>query len=125
MVDDNQDAAQCLAMLLEAWGHQVRLAYDGPTGLEVADNWQPQVVLLDIGMPGMDGFQVAQQLRKQEKTPSCLVALTGYGQEEDRRRSQAAGFDRHLIKPVEPAALQEFLAQPEVQALAGGNEPTR
>lgn len=112
-------------MLLEAWGHQVRLAYDGPTGLEVADNWQPQVVLLDIGMPGMDGFQVVQQLRKQEKTPSCLVALTGYGQEEDRRRSQAAGFDRHLIKPVEPAALQEFLAQPEVQALAGGNEPTR
>jgi PAS domain S-box-containing protein len=110
VVDDNTDAAQSAAMLLVMQGHRVETAHDGPSALEAARAFRPEVVLLDIGLPGMDGFEVARAMRAQlgNGTP-VLVAVTGYGQEEDRRRSQEAGFDRHLVKPVEPAALAALL----------------
>src|SRR5262249_4803970 len=103
VVDDNVDAADSLGLLLKLAGHLVRVAHDGPTALVVAQAFHPQVVLLDIGMPDMDGYEVARQLRKQpELQPALLVALTGWGQDTDRRRSIEAGFDIHLVKPVEP-----------------------
>jgi PAS domain S-box-containing protein len=109
VVDDNVDAADSLALLLKLSGQETRVAYDGPTALLVAEAFRPQLVLLDIGMPGMDGYEVARRLREQgRKVP--LVAVTGWGQEEDRRRSREAGFDHHLVKPVDPSALQQLLA---------------
>ncbi len=113
VVDDNADAAESLAMLLRLKGHDVRTAHDGAAALDVARTFGPQVVLLDIGLPGMDGYEVARRLRREEGLKGVLlVALTGYGQEEDRRRSREAGFNRHLVKPVEPGALNEVLTLP-------------
>ena len=101
VVDDNADAAQTLRMLLEDSGHDVRTADDGPTALAIAPVFRPNVVLLDIGLPGIDGFEVAKQLRQQPGLSSVmLVAMTGYGQLSDKQRSQEAGFDHHLVKPV-------------------------
>jgi PAS domain S-box-containing protein len=111
VVDDNQDAADSLAMLLRLAGQDVRAAYDGPSALTQANDFQPALVFLDIGMPGMDGYEVARRLRGESHLQGAvLVALTGWGQEEDRRRSTEAGFDHHLVKPVEPTALEELLA---------------
>jgi PAS domain S-box-containing protein len=101
VVDDNVDMAQTTALLLNTLGHDVRVAYDGPQALEVAASHRPEVVLLDIGLPGMDGYVVAKELRQRGLEKSLLVAVSGYGQEEDRRRSREAGFDHHLMKPVE------------------------
>jgi signal transduction histidine kinase/DNA-binding response OmpR family regulator len=113
VVDDNRDGAESLALLLGLGGHKVRLVHDGPAALEAARADQPEVILLDIGLPGMDGYEVARQLRREEGTAkSLLVAMTGYGQAEDRRRTREAGFDLHLVKPVDPRELQEVLAQP-------------
>jgi signal transduction histidine kinase len=101
VVDDNRDAAESLAMLMSLEGHTVTTAFDGPTALAEAATFQPQVVLLDIGMPGMDGYEVARQLRSREATRSTvIVALTGYGQPEDRARAAEAGFTDHLTKPI-------------------------
>ncbi len=100
-MDDNVDMAQTTALLLNTLGHDVRVAYDGPQALEVAASHRPEVVLLDIGLPGMDGYVVAKELRQRGLEKSLLVAVSGYGQEEDRRRSREAGFDHHLMKPVE------------------------
>jgi signal transduction histidine kinase/CheY-like chemotaxis protein len=112
VVDDNIDAAHGLAMLLRLLGHAVEVAQDGATALAIAQNWLPEIVLLDIGLPGMDGYEVARRLRQQPAMhDALLVALTGYGQEEDRRRSHEAGFDQHLVKPVDTNALQELLAR--------------
>jgi PAS domain S-box-containing protein len=111
VVDDNVDAAESIAMILRLTGYDVRCVYDGPSVLETARGYRPDVVVLDIGLPGMSGYEVAQQLRRQpgfERIP--LVAVTGYGQEEDRRRCLEAGFDIHLTKPVDPQALQAFVA---------------
>src|SRR5205807_1685376 len=94
-------------------GYDVRCVYDGPSVLQAAQTYRPDVVVLDIGLPGMSGYDVARQLRQEaqfHRTP--LVAVTGYGQEDDRRRSQEAGFDLHLTKPVDPDTLQAFVAQP-------------
>jgi CheY-like chemotaxis protein len=103
VVDDNQDAAESLAILLRLEGHDVAMAFDGPTALAEAARLQPQVVLLDVGMPGMDGYQVVRELRKRESTQSAVIlALTGYGQPEDKARAKAAGFTDHLTKPVDP-----------------------
>jgi signal transduction histidine kinase/DNA-binding response OmpR family regulator len=111
VVDDNKDAAESLAILLGLEGHQVRICYDGPAALTCGGPWRPEVVLLDIGLPGIDGYEVARRLRAQDGTTGVLlVAITGYGQEEDRRRALEAGFDRHLTKPVDLTELRELLA---------------
>jgi PAS domain S-box-containing protein len=123
VVDDNVDAAETLAVLLRLEGHDVRVATDGPAALDAALADPPEVIILDLGMPGMDGFEVARRLREQPggKT-TLLVALTGWAQEEDRRRCYEAGFDGHLPKPVEPEALRQFFVHPKLvrQAAATG-----
>jgi two-component system CheB/CheR fusion protein len=111
IVDDNRDAADSLAMLLRISGAQVHVAHDGPGALDALVAHRPDVALLDIGMPGMNGYELAAQIRSRpEGRRTTLVALTGWGQEEDRRRSQAAGFEHHLVKPVAPRLLQALLA---------------
>jgi signal transduction histidine kinase/CheY-like chemotaxis protein len=111
VVDDNQEAASSLSTLLQLVGYEVRVAYDGPEALELARTFQPQVVLQDLQMPGMSGYEVARILRVQFATQKVLlVALTGYGGDEDRRRCLEAGFDHHLVKPVDPCLLQAMLA---------------
>ena len=110
VVDDNEDAANSLATLLEVMGYEVRTAYDGPEAIAAADEFNPAVALLDIGLPGMDGYEVAARLRPMLGNEAVLVALTGYGQEEDRQRAFAAGFDLHLVKPTSVEALHELLS---------------
>lgn len=110
VVDDNADAAHSLALILRSHGHEVAEAHDGPSALAEAQQFQPNVVVLDIGLPQMDGYEVARRLREQFfGRPLRLIAMTGYGQEEDRRRSVAAGFDCHLVKPVDPHELERLL----------------
>src|SRR5207237_4222828 len=112
IVDDNVDAAETLAMVLRQNGHDVRTTYDGPSALEVAPAYRPEVVLLDIGLPGMDGYEVAKRLKQQPGMDRiCLAAVTGYGQENDRNRSRSAGFHYHLVKPVDLNLLQDVLAR--------------
>ncbi len=112
VVDDNQDAAVSLAMLLRLQGHEVRVAHTGPAALEMTKGYVPDVVFLDIGMPGMDGYEVARRLRQQPGLENVvLAALTGWGQQEDRRRTAEAGFDHHLVKPPEPKAVDSVLAE--------------
>ena len=111
VVDDNRDGADSLGLLLRFLGADVHVVYDGPAALAAIRTYRPAVVLLDIGMPGMDGHEVARLVRQEaELRGVVLVALTGWGQEEDRRRSRAAGFDHHLVKPVDAGALQALLA---------------
>jgi PAS domain S-box-containing protein len=111
VVDDNRDAADSLAMLLRLAGQDVQARYDGLSALAQAQEFRPELVFLDIGMPGMDGYEVARRLRGEPQLEGViLVALTGWGQEEDRRRSAEAGFDHHLVKPVEPDAVRGLLA---------------
>ena len=111
VVDDNRDAADSLGRILEFLGVDVRLARDGAEALDVFKAYDPQVVLLDIGMPGMDGYEVARRIRGGfPDRRTSLVALTGWGQEEDRRKAREAGFDHHLVKPAEISALQKLLA---------------
>ncbi|MEX2308934.1 MAG: PAS domain S-box protein [Pirellulales bacterium] len=111
VVDDNENAAQMLGMLLKALGNDVRMVFDGLSAIKLAAEFRPDVVLLDIGMPQIDGYETARLIR-QEPWGSTLVlaALTGWGQEDDKRRTREAGFDHHFVKPVEPAVLQKFLA---------------
>ncbi len=110
VVDDNQDAANALNMLLKVLGNETRTAFDGAQALKEAEAFQPDVVLLDLHMPGLNGYETARQLREQPwGRGMVLIALTGYGQDEDKRRTQAAGFDHHLVKPVEMEALQKLL----------------
>jgi PAS domain S-box-containing protein len=117
VVDDNLDAAQSLAILLRSWGHGVTVASDGPSALAAAAAHPPDIALLDIGLPGMDGYQIAEQLRKMQGLEKLvLIAITGYGQEQDRRLSQQAGFNHHLVKPVDLEALQSLLAEASVKS---------
>jgi signal transduction histidine kinase/CheY-like chemotaxis protein len=110
VVEDDLDSAESLRMFLELFGHGVTLAHTGPDGVEAARTLRPDVVLCDIGLPGMDGFAVAGTLRRQPETAATrLIAVTGYGQEEDRRRALSAGFDIHLVKPVDPQKLLGYL----------------
>jgi PAS domain S-box-containing protein len=110
VVDDNADSAETMVILLQIWGHDVHVATDGPTALAVAAQRRPEVVLLDIGLPGMNGYDVARRLREIPGMENAvLVAMTGYGQEEDRRRSWEAGFTRHLVKPIASEILKEVL----------------
>lgn len=109
--DDNEDARESLALLLEFDGHDVLKASDGPAALIAAREFRPEAILLDIGLPGMDGYEVARRLRVQPETAGILLlAVTGYGQQEDRQRAEAAGFDHHLVKPIDPEALARLLA---------------
>ena len=111
VVEDNVDAAESLASLLRIWGHEVVVAHDGLEALEKARTYWPEVVLLDIGLPKLDGYQVARRLREELGLDGVLlVAMTGYGQAEDRRRSREAGIHHHYVKPVEPAVLRNLLA---------------
>ena len=111
VVDDNVDAAESLSMMLQLNGHEVCTAHDGPGAIEQAATFVPDVALLDIGMPGMSGYEVGRRVRElQGLEKVVLIALTGWGQGEDRERSKEAGFYAHLVKPVDPAALQELLA---------------
>jgi signal transduction histidine kinase len=110
VVEDNPDAAESLRDFLELSGHEVELANSGLDGVQAARQFHPEIVLCDLGLPGMDGFAVAAALRRDPSTASArLIAVTGYGHEEDRRRSKAAGFDLHLTKPVDPARLRQVL----------------
>jgi PAS domain S-box-containing protein len=112
IVEDNADAAESLAITLTGMGHEIRLARDGPSALEAAAEFKPDVALLDIGLPGMDGYEVGRRLRAASGSAGILlVALTGYGQEEDRRRTRDAGFDHHFVKPIRPDAILEILGR--------------
>jgi len=111
VVEDHRDGAETQRDLLELWGHEVAVAYSGPDGVAAARRFRPEVVLCDLGLPGMDGCAVAAELRQDPATAAArLIAVTAYGEEEDRRRSQAAGFELHLTKPVDPARLEQILA---------------
>jgi CheY-like chemotaxis protein len=111
VVDDCAEITVATATLVRCWGHDARVAQDGSAALELARAYQPQVVLLDIRLPDMDGYQVAQQLRKQTRGPQpLLISMTGYGQEQDRWRSRIAGCDEHWVKPVDLRALEGLLA---------------
>jgi len=111
VVDDNRDAADSLGALLEGLGASVRVVYDGHAALEALGDFEADVVFLDLGMPGLDGFEVARKIREREDLRNvALVAITGWGQQQDRARTQAAGFDRHLVKPVDPPRIHAVLA---------------
>lgn len=111
VVDDNLDSAESLGLWLKLMGHDVRLVHEGLASIEAAREFQPQVVVLDIGLPDIDGYEVAHRLREDPALSRVLlIALTGYGQDEDRKRCIDAGFDEHLIKPVDPAILEDLLA---------------
>ena len=119
VVDDNVDAALTVSTLLKAWGHQVHTIYSGAAALDAVRNFQPEVILLDIGLPGMSGYEVAQSLRAEPWAEGIIIAaLTGYGQESDRQRSWDSGFDYHLTKPPDPDVLQSLLASPRLRACA-------
>ncbi|MEJ0008926.1 MAG: response regulator [Steroidobacteraceae bacterium] len=112
IVDDNRDGAQGLAMMLDLEGHEVRTAADGLEALGIAEEFHPQLVLLDIGMPGMDGYETARRLRSRPWARSLvLFAQTGWGQEDDKRRALTAGFDRHLVKPIDPEELNRLMGE--------------
>jgi CheY-like chemotaxis protein len=110
LIEDNVDAGEALAELLSQSGHEVEVALDGQAGLEVFDRFNPQVVLCDIGLPGLNGYEVAVRMRERRPTTRPLmVALTGYGSAKDRQRSTAAGFDHHVVKPVIPEVLLQII----------------
>lgn len=127
IVDDNRDAANSLALVLKMSGHDVRTAYDGEDGVMLATDFRPDVVLLDIGMPRLNGYEAAQAIRRKDWGGGVtLIALTGWGQESDKQRSSEAGFDHHLVKPVDPDALLDLLASVHpapVAAAAEGSSP--
>jgi signal transduction histidine kinase/CheY-like chemotaxis protein len=110
VVDDNVDAASMLAEVLEEMGHEVEVAYDGPQALEIAQRFRPTTALLDIGLPVMDGYELAGRLQTLLDPPPRLAAVTGYGQESDRERARQAGFDAHFVKPVNLSALVDYVA---------------
>jgi CheY-like chemotaxis protein len=111
VVDDNHDSALSLSMMLSIMGHETRTAHDGESAVTTAETFLPEVVLLDIGLPKLNGYEVAQRLREQTWGRAMyLIAVTGWGQEEDRQRSSEVGLNVHMVKPVEPAALEKLLA---------------
>ena len=111
VVDDNRDSAESIGKLLELWGHDVRLAHDGLAAVEMALADRPEVILLDIGLPGLNGYRACQAMRQHGMTEELIVAMTGYGQEEDRRQSLESGFDRHLVKPIDLRMIERLLAE--------------
>ena len=111
VVDDNHDSALSLAMMLSIMGHDTRTAHDGESAVSTAETFLPDVVLLDIGLPKLNGYEVAQRIREASWGASMyLIAVTGWGQDEDRQRSSEVGLNLHMVKPVEPSALEKVLA---------------
>jgi CheY-like chemotaxis protein len=111
VVDDNHDSALSLAMMLSIMGHETRTAHDGESAVEAAEAFLPEVVLLDIGLPKLNGYEVAQRIRERPWGRSMfLIAVTGWGQDEDRQRSSEVGLDVHMVKPIEPSELERLLA---------------
>ena len=111
VVDDNHDSALSLAMMLSIMGHDTRTAHDGESAVSTAETFLPDVVLLDIGLPKLNGYEVAQRIRETSWGASMyLIAVTGWGQDEDRQRSSEVGLNLHMVKPVEPSALEKVLA---------------
>jgi CheY-like chemotaxis protein len=112
VVDDNQDAADSLSTLLQLMGHEVRTAYDGLEGVAAAESFAPDLVLLDIGLPRMNGYEAARRIREQPGgRDMTLIAVTGWGQDDDKRRSREAGFNLHITKPLDPALLERLLVR--------------
>ena len=112
VIEDNRAVADSLRLLLDLSGHEVRVAYDGLAGVHAAQEWPPDVVLCDLGLPGLDGYEVAASLREHAATSHAhLIAVTAYGSEEARRRSARVGFERHFVKPVDPDVLLGLLAE--------------
>lgn len=112
IVDDNRDGAASLAMLLKVLGNETRTAHDGLQGVEVAESFRPDAIVLDIGLPQLNGYEVCRRIRAQQWGKQILiVAATGWGQEEDRRRSKEAGFDHHFVKPVDAAQFINLLIE--------------
>jgi CheY-like chemotaxis protein len=112
VADDNRDAAESMGMLLRLMGNEVRTVYDGMDAVEEAEEFRPDVILLDIGMPRLNGYDAARRIRGQRWSEgTMLVALTGWGQVEDKRRAAEAGFDKHFTKPLDPAELQRLIAE--------------
>jgi CheY-like chemotaxis protein len=112
VVDDNHDSALSLAMMLSIMGHETRTAHDGESAVTSAQTFLPDVVLLDIGLPKLNGYEVAQRIRESSwGTSMFLIAVTGWGQDEDRQRSSEVGLNVHMVKPVEPSALEKLLAE--------------
>lgn len=110
VVDDNKDSAQTLGMMLKIMGNDVRTAHDGLEAIEQAADYRPHVILLDLGMPKLNGYDVCRRIREQDwGSDMMIIALTGWGQAEDRQRTKEAGFDHHLVKPVDVAKLNELL----------------
>jgi CheY-like chemotaxis protein len=123
VVEDNQDSAESLSMVLQLWGHEVCVAFDGTTALDLAERFAPDVILSDLGLPGLDGYALARRLREHPAFGGAvLVALSGYGRDEDKRRALDAGFDHHLVKPPDLDALAEMLGR---VAVASAERPVR
>ena len=117
VVDDLKDSADSLAMLLRMLGYEVRTAYDGLEAVAAAEGFRPEVVLLDIGMPRLNGLDACRRIRERSWGHEVfIVALTGWGQNEDRRRTAQAGFDAHIVKPVDPEVLMKLVASPPPRA---------
>lgn len=114
IIEDNADAREALRVLLELEGHTVEAVEEGQQALEVARAKDPDIALVDIGLPGIDGYEIARRVRARDARRPVLIALTGYGQPEDRRRATEAGFDEMLVKPVDPSTLTELLATLEI-----------
>ena len=121
VVDDNPDQANSLGMLLRLMGHEVRLAYDGLQAVAAAEEFLPEAALIDIGLPGLNGYDVARRIRQHPKLAKIvLVAQTGWGQEDDHQRSKEAGFDHHIVKPVDPDALRRIIGDPPGKRAGAG-----
>jgi CheY-like chemotaxis protein len=120
VVDDNADAAESLAMLIRQWGGIAWAANDGPTAIARAQEFSPEVVLLDLGMPGMDGYETCRRLRELG-TKACIVALTGWGHDSDKHRVLRSGFDAHLTKPADPVELEQLLVAGRAPASVAGH----
>jgi two-component system, sensor histidine kinase len=113
VIEDHRDVADSLELFLDFLGHDVAVAYTGTEGVTVAFAWRPDVVLSDIGLPGLDGWGVARELRRDPRTSGArLIAITGYGSQRDHERSREAGFDFHLVKPCDPGLIKELLTRP-------------
>lgn len=121
VADDGRDSADSMAMLLTVMGHDVRVAYDGQEAIDVAETFRPHVMILDVGMPKLDGYEAARRVREQSwGREVLLVAMTGWGREDDHRRSEESGFDRHFTKPADMSEIQQVLAAFEGAAPSPG-----